>query len=134
MTDKVEEACEGMWFAVIRQAIDDAKSIEMWEGRMAMYDERRANAPNVAAMRAARQADQQAKAERDTCEDAKRWLTKPNRDFNEVCRYLNLDPDLTRELVTKILDNGLELGHNLLRPNGEYTSPRTRKETAHAPH
>jgi hypothetical protein len=133
MFDKVEEACENMWFAVIRQAIEDAKSIEMWEDRMAMYDVRRENADTLAQMRSARTAYQQAKAERDTCQRAYNWLVNRNRDFNEVCKYLNLDPDLTRELVRKILDNDLELGHNLLRPNGEFSSS-IRKEMSNATH
>ena len=35
---------------------------------------------------------------------ARRWLTKPNQDFNTVCHLAGLDPMAVRERVTRIFE------------------------------
>lgn len=118
MRDATDEACEGLWFAVVRQAVEDARLIPFWNERMIMYEQRQRDADTVDKAKAARGAFVQARTERNLCRDARNWITKPNPGFTEVCRMLNLDPDTARLVLTKAVDCETDIGHNLLRQNG----------------
>ncbi|MEH2517549.1 hypothetical protein V1279_003122 [Bradyrhizobium sp. AZCC 1610] len=69
-----------LWCAVIAQAIDDA----------------------ICAVGKSRRRNMEIMGARD-------WLTKPNRDFAEVCRLAGYEPDRIRAQVSKRIDQVLPL-------------------------